>query len=125
VACLDGSDFSEVIVNEATAWAAALDVPLWLVEVVDPEAAGAGIETNYVHNVARKLEDSGVDLEWDVLHSRHPEKAILDWVDNDPTTILAMATHGRTGLRRVLLGSVVADVIHGAAGPVITCVPAK
>lgn len=126
VACLDGSDFSEEIVTEATAWAKALDLPLWLIEVVEPDAGGgAGIETNYVHNIARRLQDSGLDLEWDVLHSKHPQKAILDWVGDDPTTIIAISTHGRTGLERVLLGSVAADVIHGAAGPVITCVPAK
>ena len=123
VACLDGSEFSEVILGEAVEWARQLDIPLWLVEVVEPEAGGAGIESNYVHNIARSLE--GVDAQWDVLHSHDPDKAILEWVGGDPSTLLAMATHGRTGLRRVMLGSVVAQVIHGAAGPVITCVPTQ
>ncbi len=125
IACVDGSEFAEKIVREAEAWAKALDIPLWLVEVVDPDPNLGTIETNYVHNVARRLKDDGVALEWDVLHSRNPAKAILDWVGDDAGVLLALATHGRTGLRRVLLGSVVADVIHGASGPVITCVPAK
>lgn len=125
VACVDGSEFALAIIDEAEAWAKALGVPLWLVEVVEPEPNLGGIETNYVHNVAQKMRNDGVELEWDVLHSKHPAKAILEWVGDDAGTILALATHGRTGLRRVLLGSVVADVIHGARGPVLTCMPAK
>ncbi len=125
IACVDGSEFALNIVSEAVAWAKALGVPLWLIEVVDPEPNLGGIETNYVHNVAHQMKDNGVDLEWDVLHAKDPAKAILDWIGDDAGTILALATHGRTGLRRVLLGSVVADVIHGARGPVITCVPGE
>jgi nucleotide-binding universal stress UspA family protein len=120
VACVDGSQFSELALAEATRWAAALDVPLWLIQVVPrdlpPEATA--IESTYVHNLAKELKGLVNQIEWDVLHSMPPARSILEWYGNDAATMLVMATHGRVGLRRVLVGSVASDVVRGAWGPV-------
>jgi nucleotide-binding universal stress UspA family protein len=125
VACVDGSEFSELSVSEAARWANALAVPLWLIQVVPPYLpAYVGVfETTYVHNLAKDLIELGTKVEWDVLHSTSPAESILDMYGNDPATMLVMATHGRTGLQRLRSGSVATEVVKGSWGPVVLICP--
>src|SRR5437868_6056638 len=44
-------------------------------------------------------------------------------VAEDDVDLIVMATHGRKGLRHLVLGSVAEDVIHSAARPVLTIGP--
>jgi nucleotide-binding universal stress UspA family protein len=125
VACVDGSEFSELSISEATRWASALSVPLWLIQVIPPDlpADMRAYETSYVHNLANELVGYGLEVEWDVLHSASPARAILDMFGNDAATMLVMATHGRTGMQRVFVGSVATEVVRGAWGPVVLVCP--
>ena len=127
VACVDGSEFSESCVAEGHRWASALDVPLWLVQVVPPDLPPnlKEIESNYVHNQARGVPGLKNKVEWEVLHSDSPAQAILEWHENDPAALLVMATHGRLGLQRVLLGSVSSQVVRNARGPVVLIRPSR
>jgi nucleotide-binding universal stress UspA family protein len=50
-------------------------------------------------------------------------RTILDTIDADGRDVLAMATHGRGGLRRMLLGSVSDKVVRAATGPVLLVRP--
>jgi nucleotide-binding universal stress UspA family protein len=125
VACVDGSDFSELSLSEASRWATALAAPLWLIQVIPPDlrAEVGAYETTYVHNLAKELAGVGQGIEWDVLHATSPAESILDMYGNDAGTMLVMATHGRTGLQRMLLGSVATEVVRGAWGPVVMVCP--
>ena len=128
VACVDGSRESEAALEPARRWSAALGLPLWLIEVGEPGALGAGAmqgdvyETSHVAGLARRL--GGVEA-WDVLHDSHPAHALVDMAASaaEPTALLVMATHGRTGWDRLRLGSVTTATVHGAAVPVLV-VPA-
>lgn len=128
VACLDSSTWSEEALPEAAGWAKALGVPLWLVEVIDPKDAaghtgGDLTESTYVHGVARDLRAMGIELEWETLHDDKPGAAILRFVGESPKTLTVLATHGRSGVRRAMAGSVAGAVIHDAAGPVVVLRP--
>jgi nucleotide-binding universal stress UspA family protein len=48
---------------------------------------------------------------------------IIDFADENDTGLIAMATHGRTGLERFLIGSVTEKVIRSASCPVFTVKP--
>jgi nucleotide-binding universal stress UspA family protein len=120
VACVDGSDFSELSVEEAALWGAALRVPLRIVQVVPPGLPSyvTAFEETYVHNLSEALEESGSGpTEAEVLHSPSPARAILDAAGSDPANMLVMATHGRVGFKRVTMGSVASEVVRGARGP--------
>jgi nucleotide-binding universal stress UspA family protein len=52
-------------------------------------------------------------------------RAILDVAKAEHAFAIALATHGRTGVRRAVLGSVADKVVRGAAGPVLVCPPAE
>jgi nucleotide-binding universal stress UspA family protein len=127
---LDGSDFSESILPQAAGLASALRVPLELVEVLEPSAGriaaetrGDVLESSYVRSVARRLGTEGVEVaNWEVLHG-DPPKAIADYARARKGTLLAMATHGRSGLLRSILGSVAGACVHESGVPVMVCRP--
>jgi len=50
-------------------------------------------------------------------------RAIVDWAQTRGADFIAMATHGRSGLRRLLLGSVAERVIRHSHVPVIVYPP--
>ena len=72
--------------------------------------------------IAEELGD-GSAVDWDVLHSNDPARAILDEAGSAPDTAIAMATHGRSGLAHVTLGSVTDAVIRHSGCPVLTIRP--
>jgi nucleotide-binding universal stress UspA family protein len=125
VVCVDGSQFSEASVPEGARWAAALDIPIWVIQVVPAYLSSyvRAFESTYVRNVAKDLEGLPKGVEWDVLHSTSPAKSILDLFGNDAATMLIMATHNRVGLRRFLIGSISTEVVKGSWGPVVLVRP--
>ena len=121
VACTDGSPSSIAAVSAAAGLARDLKAPLWLVEVLEPGSADA---TN-LHAIANDCETLGVHANWETLHERHPQRAIIDFIGTDPTTLTVMATHGHSGWRDLLMGSTTTDVIRHSAGPVVVLHPSS
>ena len=126
VAALDGTAFSDQILSEAASWAHDLGVPLWLVEVLDPSAAvrAGATESGTLQADARRLADCGVLLEWETLHGKHVGPTLLDYVNSVPGTLTALATHGRTGIAALLVGSVAEHLVHHCQGPMALQRPA-
>ena len=127
IACVDGSEFSELSLGEGARWALALQVPLWLVQVVPPGLPQyvAVFENTYVHNLAKDIASPSLQLEWEVLHSLTPARALLESFGEDHANLIVMATHGRRGLSRLRLGSVATEVVRGSWGPLILVPPAR
>jgi nucleotide-binding universal stress UspA family protein len=127
VACLDGSPYSERTLAPAQRWSRAFGLPLWLVQVAPPEGPTpdeAGPDDvppeHHLDALARSL--GGVEG-WRVVHDRHPARALAAMAENVPVAAFVMATHGRTGWSRVLVGSTTASAVHQASVPVLV-VPA-
>jgi nucleotide-binding universal stress UspA family protein len=72
----------------------------------------------YVVEWAKTLQDAGVRAEGKVRYG-DPVEEILDHVSWDHIDLIAMATHGRTGVKRVVLGSVVEHVLRRAPVPML------
>jgi len=53
-----------------------------------------------------------------------PAAAIVELAEQENVDLIVMATHGRTGLTRVLMGSVAEEVVRKAKCPVLTVKPA-
>ena len=49
-----------------------------------------------------------------------PETEILAFADREKVDLIVIGSHGRTGITRVLLGSVAEAVVRGAKCPVLT-----
>jgi nucleotide-binding universal stress UspA family protein len=113
VACLDGSKAAEESLGPAQEWSDLLGLPLWLVTVGDTEGVDA-------HQVAADLGQPGHATN---IGGDDPARALADLGDVLPVALLVMTTHGRTGWRRLTLGSVLAATVRDAQVPVLV-VPA-
>ena len=127
---LDGSKVAEQVLPYARCLAKALSLPVDLFQAVDAEALeslanpaqGRYVDTllnekrtssaGYLETVGRSFEavrlSSAVEI-------GKPEDLILDKAGADPQTLVVMATHGRSGIQRWVLGSVADKVLHGVA----------
>lgn len=60
-----------------------------------------------------------------IVSTHPPARAILDAAEARDADLIIMSTHGRSGLRRAVLGSVAERVLHLARRPVLTVAPAS
>lgn len=62
---------------------------------------------------------SGIDIEVELLAGGDPAKEITAYADANAVDLIAVTTHGRTGFRRLALGSVAEAVIRQSRQPVL------
>lgn len=130
VVCIDRSERSEAMLHIAADWARALDVPVSLVSVVEPGAVeglytvdgDAAVTESRLQVLAGRIGE-GVTCRCEVVRARLPARGIVRFAESLPHPLLALATHGRTGLARVALGSVAMGVVRAARCPVLTVRP--
>ena len=132
ITCSDGSSTAETVLPVAAQWAITLPLEPWVIHVSDPDGYRAPAEirsdvtTDVTHarQVAKSLEQLvGRKVQYEALHSAHAAQAITDFAEEKKATLIAMSTHGATGLRRVALGSVTMAVVHSAPCPVLVYRP--
>jgi nucleotide-binding universal stress UspA family protein len=123
VACVDGSPQAQAALTVADRLRRRLGAELFLVEVVDPDIGSPGdtFDSVEVSRIAHQVDRGPhADVDFDVLHGPHPAAAIVDYTKGIDATVLVVGTHGRTGVRSALLGSVAQAVV--AASPLPTLV---
>lgn len=126
--CTDGSDLSEAIIPHAAAVADRLALEPWFITVADPSdipaTVPAAMESNYTARLAMDFQPLvGREVNFDVLHGPHPADRIVDHTRDHGAAMIAMATHGHSGLRRLTMGSVAMAVAHDATCPVLVSRP--
>jgi nucleotide-binding universal stress UspA family protein len=72
----------------------------------------------YLERVARHLRAQSVQVQTQLVVAE-PDVAILDYAREHAVGLIAIATHGRGGLGRVVLGSVADAVLRRAGVPVL------
>jgi len=121
---LDGSALSEQVLPYARQIAEACGASVELIGAVHgedlPEDLMAELEAErcaYLERVAAGLPTS-LGASW-VCRRGLPAEVIVTHAGQDPDTLIAMATHGRSGMQRWLLGSVASKVVQAAGNPVL------
>lgn len=140
---LDGSALAEAALGPAARLARSVGATVVLVRVTQPvgfvgspyvapiaeeEGEDEGREEQeearrYLTEVAERLRSDGIEVADPEVREGVPAATILD-VARERADIVAMATHGRGGFRRWLLGSVSDKVVRGADLPVLLVRPA-
>jgi nucleotide-binding universal stress UspA family protein len=69
--------------------------------------------------IADQAEDSNVEIKSSVQRG-NPHDDILAYANEHAIDLIVIGTHGRTGVKRALLGSVTEDVVRHSEIPVLT-----
>jgi nucleotide-binding universal stress UspA family protein len=80
--------------------------------------------TDELHEDAHEFEQAGYTVTTEVRFG-DPAQEICAYANHHPIDFVVMATHGRTGLRRLALGSVATEVLQYIAIPVMFVPPDK
>lgn len=131
---LDGSPFAERILETVAPLALKLGATVTLLRAVAPVPTYAGTgdgdsvppsvedarsrASAYLSSVRSRLEDEGLTVEQESLDGPASE-VILRRARQLDVDLIALTTHGRIGMDRVLLGSVAEDVLRRASCPVL------
>jgi len=127
---LDGSAIAEKALPHARALGRTLEIPITLITVVETAAhfstkkayldtlieGGVRNSEEYLKKISKTF--SGAAVQYRVEKGR-AEDAIIINAAPDNGTLITMATHGRSGLHRWLLGSITEKVVRGANNAVL------
>lgn len=127
----DGSDAAVAAVDTAIALARRFDAEVHGIHVVDSTSMLAAADDttgelvrrgkDAVAAVADRATDADVDATTTLIEeATPPHRGILAYADDHDIDLVVMGTHGRTGVGRVILGSVTARTLREASIPVMT-----
>jgi nucleotide-binding universal stress UspA family protein len=86
----------------------------------------SGEAEDYVSGLAMSVDPQLKDVAADVVVAELSDAAeILKYAAAHAVDVIALATHGRSGLRRLILGSVADKLIRGADVPVLVLRPSE
>jgi nucleotide-binding universal stress UspA family protein len=74
--------------------------------------------TDYLNKTGESLKKKGVSVST-IVSSGNAADEILKAVDETKADLIAMSTHGRSGLRRLAFGSITDKVLHRSHVPVL------
>jgi nucleotide-binding universal stress UspA family protein len=134
---LDGSALAERILPPATALGALTNAAFTLLHVIALDAvAGYAMDwpivrseagtlaarraaaQTYLDRVAERLGAQSLAVHTAVIGGQ-PAPAILEYAGDHAIDLIALATHGRSGAARILLGSIADKIVRGATTPVL------
>ena len=138
---LDGSEQSEAVVPYAVALAKGLNAKIVLLHAVDfpletlmwdegaalPEIDALEQEyenftIGYMARWVERLEAQGLSVET-VSEKGRAGDVILEYAESNHPDLIALSSHGRSGLTRMVLGSVAWRIINGTESPVLVMHP--
>lgn len=130
---LDGSTTADTILPVASRWASSLGCSLHLVHVIyppgDPRQGEVRLPEEVDEVVARlrshvqTLASEGAESTWQLHEATSSGVGIVDHAERDAADLIAMSTHGRSALARLLAGSTTVEVLRRTRLPVLALRP--
>jgi nucleotide-binding universal stress UspA family protein len=140
---LDGSEPGKAAIPHAEEMARVLSASLVFFQVLEPITGWAGADTSvpsqsglegktkrknlardYLNDIVKPLKERGLKISTAVAFGS-PADQILDYARAKSIDIIAMSTHGRSGIGRWVFGSVTDKVLHAGDAAVLVIRAAK
>ena len=140
---LDGSALAEQIIEPALALGNPMGAAYVVLQIVQPTMLRGPVPYadpvdldpdgtqrrqaeahQYLDAVAQRIQSTGASVTTMVRIAEHSAQAVLDAAQQHAITLIALATHGRSGFRRAFLGSTADKVVRGTTLPVLMYRPA-
>lgn len=141
---VDGSALAEAILDPAKELASLAGAELMLVEVIQPLASALQSQSaapsrldveltslrrkeaaNYLRDLAEECLKAGVKATYSAPLGTIVADTILELAESPMVGMIALATHGRGGVKRLVLGSVADKVVRAAPRPVLVYRPPR
>jgi nucleotide-binding universal stress UspA family protein len=141
---LDGSALAEAALAPAAAIAELFEAELVLAQIVPPLTAGSLLTVNfaagydrdavalqrrqaqdYLEECGEALRKRGIRVRTTVAVGPNVGEALIGLAHPQRIDLVAIATHGRSRVQRLMLGSVADKLIRGAEPPVLAVRPTK
>jgi nucleotide-binding universal stress UspA family protein len=127
---LDGSALAESALPRVIALAAGTETRVILMrateaptfppgDLVSAQVKAVGEAERYLAEIAARLATVGVSHVRCAVWYGAPAPAIIDAAALDHVELIVMASHGRSGLGRVVMGSVAESVLRGTTTPIL------
>ena len=126
----DFSHTGDAALEMATALARDTGATLLIVHVEEPPTAYGGGELYYgipepatedLRKMLHKIQPADPDVPYEHrLITGEPAHAVTRLAEEEEVDMIVMGTHGRTGLSRLLMGSVAEAIVRRAKCPVLT-----
>jgi nucleotide-binding universal stress UspA family protein len=120
---LDGSPFAEEVLAPVTGIAQFINSEIVLLRAVD-DGGSSDAAQSYLDEVGARLSGRGLRVTSQVV-AGDPAWAIAHPGTAANISMIAMATHGRTGVARLMLGSVATRTLQRATVPLVLVRPAE
>ena len=136
----DGSKLAQKAVDQGLGLAKALGAKVSAVTITEPRAAVVPAEVAIAFPIVEAYEKAvaasaakclaavdsaamklGVSCDTKHLSDQYPAEGIIAYAKEKNCDLIVMASHGRRGLRRLLLGSQAIEVLTCSSVPVLIC----
>ena len=134
---LDGSELAECVLPHVKGLAAGCNIgevvllqvveppPAWAAEGIDlnaVESASIRLAKEYLPKVQSRLAAEGIKVSSEVIVGRAGE-TIIEFAKQNKVDLIAIATHGRSGISRWVFGSVADRVLRSSGVPMLVVRP--
>ena len=132
---LDGSELAELALVDAFSLAHLNGAEITLLQVISPfdYMVGDAAPMVFTDELVKAHQDAALHYLEEITGREEcrnlrvhlaieigtPAETIIDYAQREPVDLIVMATHGRSGLRRWVYGSVADKVVRGASVPVL------
>jgi nucleotide-binding universal stress UspA family protein len=130
---LDGSPLAEQVLPYVSRISLGLGIPVHLFQVLDAvnERLADPAHGLYTSAIADWLHDNAIDYLNSVKRNMSGKEittdayegnavsSIIEEADKSPGSLVAMSTHGRSGVTRLLMGSATDNVLHHTKNPML------
>jgi nucleotide-binding universal stress UspA family protein len=130
LAAVDGSPFSDAVVEQAISLGSVCHSRIFVIGVIDLYPEQMAVAPTLVEKMSeevrehldrakQKIDQAAFSCETIVRMGGKPHEFIVQEAKERAIDLIIMGTHGKSGIKRVLLGSVAQNVIGNAPCPVL------
>lgn len=135
---LDGSSLAEEILESATRLAKVERAEVVLLQVLTAQEQDPATDLSrawweeavptahaYLNRIAAKLRFDGLEVSTDIVIGTNIAEAIASFANSRRAGLVALATHGRSGMRRAVRGSVADELMRDGAVSLLVIHPGQ
>lgn len=136
----DFTDYGDLAFREALEFAKKFDSKVTLLTVMGSDLDTSGMSASRAQEVFDEVENKtkedmtkvknsniveNVSISAEIIHNSSASDGILSFAEKDKTDLIIMGSHGRSGFKKLVLGSVASEVLKKSKCRVMIVKPMK